>query len=79
MLDKGMIHIQVGRKRWQEISGGFLHAAQKGLQLKTYELFLELSRSQLMQTTDTTKSETANKGRLLYSAIYLILAFLLVI
>lgn len=64
-LDKGMIHVLAGT---EQNGTRFHNATQKGVQLKTYELFIcgtfhvvFLDHS-LMWVTETMKSETTDKG-----------------
>lgn len=72
-MDKGMIHILGGMNQDGSI---FYHATQKDTQLNTYALFISgiyhviFSDYGWLLVTETTESETTNKGGLLYSGFY---------
>ena len=70
MLDKGMIH---DPGRTEQHGGRFHLAPQKGMQFKTYELFISaifhliFSRHGWLWITETSELETVDKGELLYT------------
>ena len=64
-LDKGMTHVPCGMKQEGAM---FHHAAQNGMQFKTYELFISVifhlifSVCDWPQVTETMESETTDEG-----------------